>query len=221
MQPNQLNQLLIKLQKRTDNIRNICILAHVDHGKTTLTDSLIVSNGIISQRLAGKIKYMDSREEEQERKITMKSSSISLLYSHNHEETGVKEELPYLINLIDSPGHVDFSMEVSSALRLCDGAIVVVDVIEGVCIQTNAVLKQAWDEKVRPVLVLNKIDRLFRELNCDAHTAYIHLKKVLGQVNAVWSTFWLHENVINKDEIIEKESEKEEKDKEEFFDPAF
>ena len=102
-----------KLKKKKNSI-----LAHVDHGKTTLSDTLIVSNGIISQRLAGKIKYLDSREEEQERKITMKSSSISLLYSHNDVDTGKKEDIPYLFNLIDSPGHVDFSMEVSSALRL-------------------------------------------------------------------------------------------------------
>lgn len=168
----------------------------MDHGKTTLSDNLIVSNGIISQRLAGKIRYLDSREEEQEKLITMKSSSISLIYLHEDRTTGVKDELPYLINLIDSPGHVDFSLEVSSALRLCDGGIVVVDVVEGVCIQTNAVLKQAWDEKVTPVLFLNKLDRLFLELNCDPQAAYTHLKNVLGQVNVVWSTFWLHDSII-------------------------
>ncbi|KAG8440568.1 hypothetical protein GDO86_006349 [Hymenochirus boettgeri] len=168
---------IISLQKNTANIRNICILAHVDHGKTTLADCLISSNGIISNQLAGKLRYLDSRKDEQIRGITMKSSAISLQYKDGEEE--------YLINLIDSPGHVDFSSEVSTAVRLCDGSIIVVDAVEGVCPQTQVVLRQAWLENIRPVLVINKIDRLITELKLSSQEAYKHLQKILEQVNAI------------------------------------
>lgn len=96
----------------------------------------------------------------------------------------------YLINLIDSPGHVDFSTEVSTASRLCDGALILVDVVEGVCTQTHSVLRQAWIESVRPVLVFNKIDRLVTELKLTPMEAYVHLNKILEQVNALVGTFF-------------------------------
>ncbi|XP_073977955.1 elongation factor-like GTPase 1 isoform X2 [Rhodnius prolixus] len=170
-------QKLCELHKNPQNIRNICIVAHVDHGKTTLADSLVASNGVISTRMAGKLRYMDSRKDEQERGITMKSSSIALFYATDENE--------YLVNLIDSPGHVDFSSEVSTAVRLCDGAIVVVDVVEGVCPQTQVALKQSWQENIKPVLVLNKVDRLILEMKLTPLDAYVHLTQVLEQVNAV------------------------------------
>ncbi|KAI4891809.1 hypothetical protein NFI96_024233, partial [Prochilodus magdalenae] len=195
---------LIKLQRKTSNIRNICILAHVDHGKTTLADCLVASNGIISTRLAGKLRYLDSREDEQIRGITMKSSAISLHYTAGGESE-------YLINLIDSPGHVDFSSEVSTAVRLCDGAIVVVDAVEGVCPQTQAVLRQAWLENIRPVLVINKIDRLILELKLSPQEAYTHLLKILEQVNAVTGTLFtskvLEERAVKEAEVQEVVSE--------------
>ncbi|XP_037563174.1 elongation factor-like GTPase 1 isoform X2 [Dermacentor silvarum] len=164
-----------ELQQRTRNIRNICILAHVDHGKTTLADSLVASNGIISQKLAGKLRYLDSRKDEQERGITMKSSAITLYYP--------KRDL--LVNLIDSPGHVDFTSEVMAAVRLCDGAVIVVDVVEGVCAQTKVALNLAYSENLKPLLVLNKIDRLILEKKMAPLDAYIHLQQILEQVNAV------------------------------------
>ncbi|XP_011615494.2 elongation factor-like GTPase 1 [Takifugu rubripes] len=185
------------LQKNPANIRNLCILAHVDHGKTTLADCLVASNGIISSRLAGKLRYLDSREDEQIRGITMKSSAISLHYRHGAEE--------YLLNLIDSPGHVDFSSEVSTAVRLCDGAIVVLDAVEGVCPQTQAVLRQAWLENIKPVLVINKMDRLIVELKLTSQEAYSHLQKILEQVNAVTGTLFTSR-------VLEERAEKEQKE---------
>lgn len=189
---------MMGLQQKAAGIRNICVLAHVDHGKTTLADCLISSNGIISSRLAGKLRYLDSREDEQVRGITMKSSAISL-----HFEKGGQE---YLINLIDSPGHVDFSSEVSTAVRLCDGCIIVVDAVEGVCPQTQAVLRQAWLENIRPVLVINKIDRLIVELKLTPQEAYMHLKNILEQINAVTGSLFTSKVL---EERAEKEAESE------------
>ncbi|XP_022125841.2 elongation factor-like GTPase 1 [Pieris rapae] len=188
---------LFELQNKPSNIRNICIVAHVDHGKTTLADSLISSNGIISQRMSGKLRYMDSRPDEQERGITMKSSSIALYHALDSNE--------YLVNLIDSPGHIDFSSEVSTAVRLCDGAIVVVDVVEGVCPQTRLVLKQAYSEHIKPVLVLNKIDRLIVELRMTALDAYVHITQVLEQVNAVTGELFASEVLENEEHTIDKQ----------------
>ncbi|KAH8395298.1 hypothetical protein KR222_008563 [Zaprionus bogoriensis] len=183
---------LVQLQAKQQQVRNICILAHVDHGKTTLADSLVASNGIISQRMAGKLRYMDSRQDEQERGITMKSSSISLYYQDDRNED-------YLINLIDSPGHVDFSSEVSTAVRLCDGAIVVVDVVEGVGPQTRACLKQIYEEQLKPVLLLNKLDRLILEKQLTPLDAYFHLTQVLEQVNAVLGSIFASDVLANED----------------------
>ncbi|CAH2274105.1 elongation factor-like GTPase 1 [Pelobates cultripes] len=197
---------IVALQKKIASIRNICILAHVDHGKTTLADCLISCNGIISSRLAGKLRYMDSREDEQIRGITMKSSAISLHYKDGDEE--------YLINLIDSPGHVDFSSEVSTAVRLCDGSIIVVDAVEGVCPQTQAVLRQAWLENIHPVLVINKIDRLIVELKLSSQEAFIHLQKILEQVNAVTGALFTSKVLEERAEkdIIEANQESVDKD---------
>ncbi|KAJ3123427.1 Elongation factor-like GTPase 1 [Nowakowskiella sp. JEL0407] len=214
-------QQLSNLQSTTEKIRNICILAHVDHGivpnllqkatlltitlgKTTLSDSLLASNGIISAKISGKARYLDFREDEQQRGITMKSSGISLFFQivKNVVDVRTSESKSavddYLINLIDSPGHVDFSSEVSSASRLCDGALVLVDAVEGVCTQTHSVLRQAWDENVQPILVFNKIDRLITELKLTANEAYEHLDKILVQVNAVMGTFF-SESMIESD----------------------
>ncbi|KAI1144350.1 P-loop containing nucleoside triphosphate hydrolase protein [Hypoxylon sp. FL0543] len=188
---------LAALQQHADDIRNICILAHVDHGKTSLTDALLATNGIISPKLAGKIRYLDSRPDEQIRGITMESSAISLYFSMLRRPAPDAAPVPkeYLINLIDSPGHIDFSSEVSTASRLCDGAVVLVDAVEGVCSQTVTVLRQTWTEKLKPLLVINKIDRLVTELKMTPGEAYIHLSKLLEQVNAVLGSFFQGERM--------------------------
>ncbi|EOO01612.1 putative elongation factor 2 protein [Phaeoacremonium minimum UCRPA7] len=188
---------LAKLQQHADDVRNICILAHVDHGKTSLTDALIATNGIISPKMAGKIRYLDSRPDEQLRGITMESSAISLFFNmlRRSSPEAAPEPKEYLINLIDSPGHIDFSSEVSTASRLCDGAVVLVDAVEGVCSQTVTVLRQSWTEKLKPLLVINKMDRLVTELKMTPGEAYIHLSKLLEQVNAVLGSFFQGERM--------------------------
>ncbi|KAI9686809.1 MAG: Cytoplasmic GTPase/eEF2-like protein (ribosomal biogenesis) [Bogoriella megaspora] len=191
---------LVALQRAADDVRNICILAHVDHGKTSLTDALIATNGIISPKLAGKIRYLDSRPDEQTRGITMESSAISLLFSilrrsDANDPASAPVQKDYLINLIDSPGHIDFSSEVSTASRLCDGAVVLVDAVEGVCSQTVTVLRQVWIEKLKPILVINKMDRLVTELKMSSSEANTHLERLLEQVNAVMGGFFQGERM--------------------------
>ncbi|KAJ3774750.1 P-loop containing nucleoside triphosphate hydrolase protein [Lentinula raphanica] len=164
-------------------IRNLTTLGHVDHGKTTLMDSLLASNNIISARMAGKIRYMDSREDEQERGITMEASAVGLKYR-------VKDGDMYVLNMIDTPGHVDFQSEVSTASRLCDGALILVDVVEGVQTQTTSLLRQAYQDQLTPILVLNKIDRMITELKLSPEEAYERLTRVVEDVNVVMGALW-------------------------------
>ncbi|EGC30162.1 elongation factor 2 [Dictyostelium purpureum] len=175
------------IMDRRENIRNMSVIAHVDHGKTTLSDSLIQRAGIIADKVSGDMRYMSCRADEQERGITIKSSSVSL-----HFEIAKDDELPagctsreFLINLIDSPGHVDFSSEVTAALRVTDGALVVVDCVEGCCVQTETVLRQAVAERIKPVLFVNKVDRFLLELQLNTEEAYISFRRAIESVNAI------------------------------------
>ncbi|KAF8914910.1 P-loop containing nucleoside triphosphate hydrolase protein [Mucidula mucida] len=178
------------------NVRIITTLGHVDHGKTTLMDSLLAANNIISSRMAGKMRYLDSREDEQERGITMESSAVSLKFQvTNKGENGERSPITYIVNMVDTPGHVDFSGEVSTASRLCDGALVLVDVVEGVCTQTISVLRQAWKDGLRPILVINKFDRLITELQLAPIEAHHHLARLIEQVNAVMGSFFAGERM--------------------------
>ncbi|RLG24307.1 elongation factor EF-2 [Methanosarcinales archaeon] len=163
------------LMNRPENIRNIGIVAHIDHGKTTLTDNLLAGAGMISKELAGRQLFMDFDEEEQARGITIDAANVSMVHEFEDDE--------YLINLIDTPGHVDFGGDVTRAMRAVDGAIVVVDAVEGAMPQTETVLRQALRENVTPVLFINKVDRLINELQLDSEKMQIKLGKVIDNVN--------------------------------------
>ena len=173
------------------NIRNMSVIAHVDHGKSTLTDSLIQKAGIIGAAQAGEARYTDTRQDEQDRCITIKSTGVSLYYemAEGFVLPPGSEKNGFLINLIDSPGHVDFSSEVTAALRVTDGALVVVDCVEGVCVQTETVLRQALGERIRPVVMVNKMDRALLELQLEGEDAYQSFQRTIESVNVVISTY--------------------------------
>jgi ribosome assembly protein 1 len=162
-------------------VRNTCILAHVDRGKTSLADHLVASggSGLLHPRLAGSARFMDHLPEEQRGAITMKSSSVAFRHAH---PTGV-----HRVHLIDSPGHADFCSEVSAAARLSDSALIVVDAAKGVRVQTHAALRQAFVERLRPCLVLNKLDRLITDLLLSPEDAYARLRRILAEVNSIYS----------------------------------
>ena len=166
---------ILKIMRNVEQIRNIGIVAHVDHGKTTTSDSLLAAAGIISYRIAGEALALDYLKVEQQRGITVKSANISLY----HEYQGK----PYVINLVDTPGHVDFSGHVTRSLRLMDGAIVVVDAVEGVMPQTETVLRQSLEERVRPILFINKVDRLIKELKYTPQQIQQRFIEIIKEVN--------------------------------------
>lgn len=172
-------------------IRNVCILAHVDHGKTTLADLLLATNRLVSKRMAGVLRYLDDRPDEQERGITMKSSAVSLLNIVQDEDLGKNRKI--LLNLIDTPGHIDFSSEVGAALRVCDGALILVDVVEGVCVQTRESISKAFEEHAKMILVVNKLDRLILELDQDIDLMFQSILKVIEDCNVIVAELYQYE----------------------------
>ncbi|KAJ2314957.1 translation elongation factor 2 [Coemansia sp. Cherry 401B] len=181
------------LMDKVANIRNMSVIAHVDHGKSTLTDSLVAKAGIISTARAGDARFTDTRADEQERGITIKSTAISMYFELDDEQmediTDKSMGNGFLINLIDSPGHVDFSSEVTAALRVTDGALVVVDTISGVSVQTETVLRQSLTEMIKPVVMINKVDRAMLERQLPKEELYQNFARVVENVNVNISTF--------------------------------
>ncbi|RLG81521.1 MAG: elongation factor EF-2 [Thermoprotei archaeon] len=172
---------VLKIMRNIEQVRNIGITAHVDHGKTTLSDSLLAAAGIISEKIAGEALALDYLDVEQRRGITVKSANISLY----HEYKGK----PYVINLIDTPGHVDFSAKTTRAMRVIDGAILVVDAVEGVMTQTEMYLRAALEEGVRPVLFINKVDRLIKELRLSPTEIQQRFIQIIKEVNQLISMY--------------------------------
>ena len=166
---------VLKIIKDKNQIRNFGVIAHVDHGKTTMSDSLLAHSGIIAPSAAGKALALDYMKEEQERGITIVQANVTLHYKQGDDE--------YVINMIDTPGHVDFSGRVIRSLRAIDGAVVVCDAVEGIMTQTETVTRMSLEERVRPVLYINKIDRLIKELRLTPEAMQEKLANVVTSFN--------------------------------------
>jgi elongation factor 2 len=171
----ELAKAIPDMMRQIDKIRNIGIVAHIHHGKTTLSDNLLAAAGMISNELAGKQLLLNFDEQEQARLLTINNADVSIV----HEFEGSN----HLINLIDTPGHVDFGGDVTRAMRAVDGAVVVVCAVEGVMAQTETVLRQALREKVKPVLFINKVDRAIKELQLTSDALQKRFAAIISEVN--------------------------------------
>jgi elongation factor 2 len=168
---------VLRLMGNKGHIRNVGVIAHIDHGKTTLTDSLLVEAGFLAPQVVGSVRVLDYLEEEQRRGITIKTANISFVHKTDGESL--------LINLVDTPGHVDFAGNVARALRAIDGAVVVVDAVEGVMAQTETVTRQALEERVKPVLFINKVDRLISELRLSPGDIQKRFVEIINDFNNI------------------------------------
>lgn len=166
-----------KIMFSPESIRNIGVVAHIDHGKTTLSDNLLAAAGLISPELAGSQLYLDFDEQEQARGITIDAANVSMIHEYKGKE--------YLINMIDTPGHVDFGGDVTRAMRAVDGVIVVTCAVEGCMPQTETVVRQALKERVKPVLFINKVDRLINELKLTPQEMQNRFGQIINDFNTL------------------------------------
>lgn len=174
----ELSERLIEAMKDPVRIRNIATSSHVHHGKTTLTDNLAMLAGMISDKVAGDVDtgmltWFD--EQERSRQLTIYGANVSMVHEYEGSD--------YMINLVDTPGHVDFGGDVTRAMRAVDGTIVLIDPVEGIMPQTETVFRQALRERVKPVLFINKTDRLIRELKMTPEMMMKRFEEVIRDVN--------------------------------------
>ncbi len=164
-----------KLMINQKNIRNIGIVAHIHHGKTTLTDNLAAEAGMMSKELVGERMLTWIDKQEHERLMTIYGATVTMGHKYKGEE--------YLINLLDTPGHVDFGADVTQALRAVDGAVVMACAVEGMMPQTETVLHQALQERVKPILFINKVDRAIKELKLTPAQLQKRLTDLVIEIN--------------------------------------
>src|SRR3989338_517604 len=166
---------IMRLMGDLEHIRNIGTSAHIHHGKTAFSDNLIAAAGMMSQDLAGEALVLNFRQDEIDRCMTIDSANVSMVHSRDGQE--------HLINLIDTPGHVDFGGDVTRAMRAIDGTVLLVCASEGVMPKTETVLKQALRERVKPILFINKVDRLITELKLTPEQIQQRFVKIIAHVN--------------------------------------
>lgn len=161
-----------------ESIRHIAWVGHLHHGKTSLLDMLVSHTHEKAWSLDKDVRYTDSRKDEQERGVSIKCTPVSLVLPDSAGKS-------HLINVVDTPGHVNFSDEVAAGLRVADAAVVVVDAVEGVMLNTERVIKQAVQERLPILLVINKMDRLVVELKLPPNDAFHKLMHTLRDVNSI------------------------------------
>ncbi|MBI2135236.1 elongation factor EF-2 [Candidatus Woesearchaeota archaeon] len=167
-----------RITKNPKFIRNICTSAHIHHGKTAFTDNLLAASGHMAEKHAGNLNEGMAtwqHKDEQERLMTVDAANVSMVHSYQGHE--------YLINLIDTPGHVDFGGNVTRAMRAIDGTVVLICAVEGIMPQTETVVKQALRERVKPVLFINKVDRLVKELKLTPEKIQERFVKLIAGFN--------------------------------------
>ncbi len=175
MAKQDMTERIKEVMHHSEMIRNIAIIAHIHHGKTTLTDNLVAGAGMIASELAGEAMFTWIDEQERQRELTIYGANVSMVHEYDNKD--------YLINLMDTPGHVDFGGDVTRAVRSVDGAVVVVDAVEGTMPQTEIVLRQALKERVKPIIFINKADRLITELKLTPEQMIERFEKILANVN--------------------------------------